>query len=264
MSLRSKVDHHCKLLCSGHFVKHQVSIEWSSDKRVLPSDVRSQIEAYWDVEIEHSSKRAFIFNGALCRLDHWGCENSVFNLELSPTNYKELLYSNQFTALIEEEFGASYLCKALGVSVILDTQDDHVILIERGQDVGESPGLIDVIGGHVEPPEHVASGSPDPFIGIEDELLEEVGLNSDDYTGMACLGLIETRMTKKPEMVFTTTCDMTAREAIKAGMQKQPGEIAKFLCIDKKELENFLIKNMENFSPSAVGALWLYINSDRN
>ena len=199
----------------------------------------------------------------MCRLDGWRVQKDKLTLYLGLSSYGEHLYSNQFTNVIAERFGKDSLSRALGISVVLISSDERIILIKRSRVVGENPGDLDVLGGHIHPQENALSGIPDPFLAIKAEIKEEAHLDSKDDEPLDCIGLIETVDTKKPELIFKTKTGLTAEEIISSASCRQSEEVAEFLTISnqKKSLEQFLETNSNQFSPSALGVLSVYLQS---
>ena len=169
-----------KVLFADQFNQGQVTVNWDSRKNEFPLDLRNQIDLFWQQEIIETRKSKFIFNGELCRLNDWRIKNNQLKLEFGLSNYKELLYSNQFTSENEEQFGHDSLSRAIGVSVVLISSDEQIILIKRSGVVGENPGDLDVLGGHIHPLENAVNGIPDPFAAIKAEMKEEVHLAFED------------------------------------------------------------------------------------
>ncbi len=252
-----------KVLFSARFNHEQVNINWNPGQREFPFKLTQQIDSFWQRKIVETGKNEFIFNGELCRLNDWSFQKDKLTLELGLSNYKELLYSNEFTNDIEKQFGFDYLSKALGVSVVLISSDEQIILIKRSGIVGENPGDLDVLGGHIHPQENTLSGVPDPFLAIKAEVKEEAHLDLKDEEFLDCFGLIETAGTQKPEMLFKARSGLTAEEIIRLASVKQSEEIAEFRTISnqKKSLAQFLDANSNHFSPSALGVLCVYANT---
>lgn len=253
-------NHIFKTLFTGHFTSNEVQIDWQPQQRTLPPTLISKMEAFWKQEIVAKDKQHFIFNGDLCRLNSWQIEIEILRLDLGLTNYKELLYSNRFTAELEQEFGESCLSKALGISVVLMSNDDQLILIKRSGSVGEFPNCIDVIGGHIHPQEHATDSIPDAFLAIKDEIREELDLSVKDDAKLKCIGAIETIATKKPELVFQLKIDLKAQNVLEMASQKKCSEIAEVFTIpnNSTDLEGFLKSSQDKLSPSAYGVLSLY------
>lgn len=226
----------------------------------------AKIEAYWKKEILQTPKADYVFNGDLCRLTGWKIAQNKLNLYLGRTNYKELLYSNNFVQDIITRLGREYLAKALGISAVLVSCDQKIVLIERSETVGEYPGRLDVLGGHIHPVEHAVSGVPDPFLAIKSELKEEVNLQLHANEPVTCLGLIETQVTKKPELVFLVNSQRTSEQILKSTLSNHTPELTRVFTIEAslESLTSLLINKKNPLSPSAHGTLWLYAQIVKN
>ncbi|MCG8608195.1 hypothetical protein MJD09_24820 [bacterium] len=247
-----------RVLTSGCFSAQQTKITWRPAKRRLPAALKHKIEAYWNHEVSQESGRPLLFNGQLCRLDGWQCTSSYLVLTLALSEYKELLYSNSHTAEITAEYGSGALSKALGISAILLSRDDKLVMIRRSEMVGECPGMLDVFGGHIDPIEHSVDKAPDPWLAMRAELLEECGLNIGSNEQLCCLGLIETTLTQKPEMIFLLQSQHISSEILDLGSKVRSTEISEFLCFPRTNLATFIAESGPAISPSAQGALRLF------
>ncbi len=126
-----------KVLFSAKFSHAQVVINWNPEKRGLPLELTQKIDSFWQQEIVETGKNEYIFNGELCRLNDWRVQKDQLTLDLGFTDYNELLYSNQFTNDIAERFGKDSLSRALGVSIVLVSDDEQIILIKRSKQSGK-------------------------------------------------------------------------------------------------------------------------------
>ncbi len=247
-------------LCFGRFEVDRVRIRWQPGARTRPPELIEAARRFWQRE---TADQSHLFNGRLCRLDGWQVHNGELTLHLGLTDYQELLFSNAHTADLLARYGEAGLSRALGISAVLVSRDQQVVLIERSHTVGECPGALDVLGGHIHPEEHATAGTPDPFRAIADEILEEVGLTLRPNDKVTCFGLIETADTRKPELLFDVRCERTAEEIVAAGANTRSNEIARFLTVPNRKpaLLDFLTREQARFSPSALGVLWLYIRT---
>ncbi len=196
-------------------------------------------------------------------MESFEINNNHLTLHLGMTNYKELFYSNSFTQQIISNFNSKYLSAALGISAILISADEQIVLIKRSETVGEYPGKLDVVGGHIHPKEHAVSGKPEPFLAMKAEILEEVNLEITENDPIDIIGLIETSVTKKPELIFQVRCQQKCDEIKQTGANNNSSEISNFLSIanNRDTISTFVEKKMNHFSPSAIGSLWLYAQS---
>ncbi|MBN1558995.1 hypothetical protein JW998_02005 [candidate division KSB1 bacterium] len=231
----------------------EVTILWNPSPLQLPPDMQEQVEDYW-----HTLPKQNIFNGRLARLDNWSHSAKECRLDLRPSDYRTLLYSNDHVSQICTRWGSGYLSRALGISAVLLSADDCIIFMRRSANVGEYPGCYDVFGGHIEAP---ANGdSPTVFGSMACELLEEVGLDESSYK-LSLLGLIESTPNKKPELVFLARAFLTRDHIIsRAREAKDHIEFTRVHALqnDLEHIEQFLAANKSQFSPSAFGSFCVY------
>lgn len=246
-----------KILISGIFPRHRVKINWNDEERVLPAGLQTKIDQFWQKE---STRQPHLFNGDLCRLNRWEKKDNYLILDLGRTDYREQWHSNAFCREIVSKHGEEVLARALGVSAVLATRDQQIVLIKRSHEVGEDPGKLDVWGGHIHPQDHAIDGAPDPFCAIAAEILEEANLTLSEDEPLTCLGLIETTTTFKPEMIFRVELQLTAAEVMKRAEAYGSAEWSALISIANRSesLKTFLQEHEEQISPSAFGALWLH------
>ncbi len=238
----------------------QLQIEWHPGKRETSAGLESRVQKHWQKQVAATAKSGYLFDGALCSLLNWRLAGGRLCLRLGPTSYKELLYSN-FCQTQGQESPDNFNARALGVSLVLTSVDDHIILIRRSQLVGEAPGQLDVVGGHIHPGEHVTGGRPSPYLAIIQEMEEEVGIRPA-LNDICCLGLLETTHTRKPEMVFLRRGPERSSDILETAAKTKSCEITELLTLQnsKTTLFRFLESRVEEISPSCTGSLWLYAN----
>jgi len=245
-------------LLAGSTNRKQLQITWQAERPARDVKLQRCIEKYWQDDVTAGTKRHFIFNGALCSLLAWEMRGTDLYLELGQTDYRELLYSNYCQAHQKTTAELPFNARALGVSLVLTTADDQVIILRRSGRVGEAPGKLDVVGGHIDPREHMTAGIPDPYVAIRAETAEEVGvqISLDD---LVCIGLLQTTQTRKPEMVFACRTVANADHIIKVALRTNSSEASAWLSLQNsgQALLSLIETQTAQLSPSAAGALWL-------
>ncbi len=230
--------------------KDALTISWSKTKLDLPKELDRAQKLYWKT-LDNDS----LYNGELVRLDQWSEQNGL-HLLLSITDYKSLLYSNSHAEDIIYKWGKEYISRALGVSAIVVSSDGYIFVMQNSAQVGEYPGYWDVPGGHVDVP--AGDQNPDPFTDTFRELKEELAL-SYEIKKLTCMGLIETRQTFKPELLFMANCEVDRRILfVKAENSKDIFEFSKLKSLAVDEFEDWTIANIDRISPSALAALHFY------
>lgn len=240
--------------CTLH--ENDVRIVWNSTPLQLPYEMHNEILKYWD-----SLSKDFIFNGRLARLDSWSVTLEKCRLDIRPTDYRTLLYSNAHTDLIEKKWSKTFLARTLGISAVLLSSDDELIFMKRSANVGEYPECYDVFGGHIDVPEN--GDAPNVFVSMAQELQEEVGLERSDYE-LSLIGMIEATQNQKPELIFLAQSFLSKHDILSRTRNAQDHiEFTHVHTIgnDKNQIEYFLMSNTDEFSPSAFGSFCVYMSA---
>lgn len=233
-------------------------IDFSNHDYILPGDLPARAQKFWDGLI---TRQPGFFNGALCRLESFDVSPARFELRLSRTGYRDLLFSNASTVEIIKDFGEQALARALGISVVIETADGFLPLMKRSASLGEGAGLIDIFGGHVHPDEHRRNNVPDVFYAIADEMNTELAIRSEECNEIVCIGLLENWQARKPELVFETKLSLTISELrFRASHAKERAEYVEILKVPAPPpaVRRFLTQNATHFSPVGYGCLELF------
>ena len=189
---------------SGNWGPAQITAQWVGSTRVIHPDVERAIDAAWS--LASSRKGIHVFDGPMCRLERWSASPDRLDLSLSRTSYKAFLGTNLHNAQLADQFGAEVLANPVGLSTII--QADNMLLLGRRNDfVAYYPNRIHPFAGALEPAETV-----DVFAEIRRELHEELSMESTDIADIKCIGLVEDRKLRQPELVFVTNSTRTYEE----------------------------------------------------
>lgn len=240
-------------LVAALFGANAVVTDWIAQPYSGTSGWQQAIDAAWEALDPNPH-----FNGCIARLEQWSVREGLLHLTLRPTDYKTLLFSNGHADRIIGRWGEEALSRALGISAVVCSADQRIILMRRSARVGEYPGYYDVFGGHID----VGAGEApaDPFGSMAAELSEELALDGGSYQ-LTCIGLLQTRLTHKPELLFFARCDDTSEAIIRrAASAPDRFEYTRLRCVDNTadSLADFLRAEGDRTSPSAYGALEIY------
>ncbi|MDP6633921.1 MAG: NUDIX hydrolase [Phycisphaerae bacterium] len=226
------------------YAPENVQVTWSDRPRVTNDSVEELIETSWSEQIQRAeSSGVKIFNGELCRLISYRCDNEHLNLSLGPVSFKEFIGTNATQAYIRHLHGAEVMANPLGVSAAVCTNDGLIVLGMRSKNMIQYAGRIHPVGGTVEPPKDHTAACPDPFKAIIDELHEETAVPPENVSSILCLGLVRDRNTVQPELIFDlhVDCDVvslfaSAATAIDAAehssmvpVRDHPGAVVSFM-----------------------------------
>jgi len=245
---------------SGNWSSAQIRIDYQPSEYILPEEFSRRAVKFWDDLIADGRRR--IFNGALCRLEKFREENGSLHLSFSRTCYRDLLFSNAHTEELLDKLGAAGPVRALGISAIIETADGFLPIIRRSAHVGEGPGALDIIGGHIHPDEHFHNGVPEVFVAIKDEIHAELGVPLDLLDDCLCIGLTENFRHRKPELAFLVRLPLTMPEARQLAQNAhESDEYTELLAIraDKAEVEKLIAENSRNLAPATLGCFQLYM-----
>lgn len=233
--------------------QENVDLLWNPASLDIPQEMSKDVRRHWD-----ALPKDHIFNGKLARLDQWAFTPDGCQLELRPTNYRTLLYSNQHVRHICDTWGKRYLSRALGISAVVVSSDDYLVFMQRSNNVGEFPGCYDVFGGHIDIPKN--DGSPNIFTAMAQELQEEVAIQQSEYD-LKLIGLINSIPNQKPELVFRAQVELPAKEILARTREaKDHIEFSRVHTLDNKteHIEQLLMAHKNEFSPSAFGSFCVY------
>ena len=253
------------VLVQGEYGIEELRIIWNHKLQDVPVQQKHDIDANWQKLISSESfRQGKIFNGRLARLDGYSVNEQRLTLAISETDYKTLMYSNKNVERIISTWGESCLSRALGVSAVVLSSDQQIMLMKRNPFVGEFPNLYDVFGGHIEPESYSATGQPDIFAAISNELVQELNLSPAD-SHLICIGLIESTPNRKPELVFTASSSLESERIIQLSRKaKDSDEYVRIFSISNSynSLSEFMKANKDRITPSAYGCLWLYLQME--
>jgi len=246
---------------AGSWPRSRVQIDYQPFEYNWPDDFARRAVEFWEQLIAAGQRR--IFNGALLRLEKFREHHGKLHLSFSRTCYRDLLFSNAHIQELINVLGETGPVRALGISAIIETADGYLPLIRRSQHVGEGPGGLDVVGGHVHPDEHASNGAPEVFFAITDEIQAELGIPADLLGDFICCGLVENYYHRKPELSFFVALPLTLPELRQLAQNaSEREEYTELLAIRaaKPEVKKFISENVDKVTPAARGCLELYIN----
>jgi hypothetical protein len=187
----------------GDWTRGQVRARWTSSGRKVVREVENGIATAWAEASARLGEK--LFDGPMCRLE--GCASSPAQLllTLSRTSYKPFLGTNLLNGHFADQFGPEVMANPVGVSTLLQTVDGWLLLGRRNDSVAYYPNRVHPFAGAIEPQD----GELDVFAEVRRELREELSLNDGDIADMRCIGLVEDRQLRQPELIFVTTAELT-------------------------------------------------------
>ena len=243
----------------GNWSCLEVQVDYRPAEYILPGDFSHRAVVFWE-EATAAGNR-YLFNGALCRLEKFSEKDGNLQLSLSRTCYRDLIFSNAHTDELLRALGETGPVRALGISVVIETCDGYLPIIRRSEHVGEGPGGLGVIGGHVHPDEHARHGAPDVFYAIADEIHAELGIPFNRLDNFTCCGLAEEWPHRKPELIFFIALPLTMGEVRRLAQNaRESNEFTELLAIraEKEDLQRFIRENESQITTSTLACLQIY------
>ncbi len=246
------------VLLAGIWPADRMALRMSAGSQSMPPKLAERAETHW----QHARRRnPRLYDGPLVSLQNFTEHNGTLVLNCAVSRYRDLLLANTLRQEGEHEL-ADYLPRALGISAVLQTADARLVLMHRSEQVGEYPNMIDVLGGHIDPHEHIdAQGATDPFVAIRTELVEETGLPERAFVRSVCLGLVENRLCRKPELVFFVEAAVSFAELQQAAATARDRfEFTGLFAIPASAagVSEFLQNRAQDCTPSCEGCLRVY------
>ncbi len=234
----------------------------SAQVHIFPPPHGERVQSYWQKLTARADLH--LFNGELFRLKDFTANHSCLSLHLERTCYRDQIYSNAHAEELLQNFGERAMARGLGVSALVITADGYLLIIRRGEHLGEEPGKLDIVGGHAHPDRHFTHGQPDFFGAIFEELETELNLPAAEVIMNACCGLVENLNTRKPDLVFLTRTRLAKRDiAERIATAAEADEVADWLAVPAvpAEIRSFVVTHESALTPSALACLHLLSES---
>ncbi|XP_046847891.1 uridine diphosphate glucose pyrophosphatase NUDT22-like isoform X3 [Xenia sp. Carnegie-2017] len=211
-------------------------------RKIMP-EYETEIDKAWQKKKETQSN---LYNGAKFRLNGVTKEEKGIKLQFGLTCYKDFQCTNmQPKSVLEklQEYGESkfkdiYACMVNPTfsTVLVKSNDDHIVMLKRSHMVGESPGMIDFPGGHMEPNEvnkdeqngNMCTSNivKEFFYSALREVRDEVNLPESSMNWPLLLGIIRNNTIGGKPVVHTTL--MKSRNCIIKEVQNHLNPLRSF------------------------------------
>ncbi|SIR01449.1 hypothetical protein SAMN05880590_110131 [Rhizobium sp. RU35A] len=190
----------------------------------LAGPVEAARRVAWDA---HRAQNASAFDGSLLRLDDLRVDQGRLVLQASRTCY------SAYVATRHPEFAVAHpdarRADPLGMTALVVTADDHVIVTRRSLTADQNPGALYLIGGYAEPPE--VDGSVDLFQEIAREIAEEIAVTDLVRSASSAIGMGYDPVFCHPELFFVTPSRSSAADILKVARQaRDRGEASRILA----------------------------------
>ncbi|XP_053407924.1 uridine diphosphate glucose pyrophosphatase NUDT22-like [Mercenaria mercenaria] len=265
-----------------------------SKGQTTPSDVRVKFDhaynrkkmASIEKDIEDIWKRRLaeipsLFNGTKFRLHSVEEKGETLTLNMGITCYKDFQGTNlsedvlslQGRGLCDYDDSQAYMSDALGVGALVQTADDHIVLLFRSRNCGEETERWDRPGGHSEPKNLVGPIQSDEidllelkgdavveelFNSIVEEVISEVNIPADTLEQPGILGIQRSNLSGgKSNVEFLIKCKLKASEVeslYKQGCQAEAYESEKIVLLPMEKVLSAPSCDLDLWNKMTAGA----------
>ncbi|MEA2708004.1 MAG: hypothetical protein QOF78_605 [Phycisphaerales bacterium] len=236
------------LRAAGEWAPHQVVVTWSPSSRRIVPEVERAIDEAWAAATQRLGDK--LFDGPMCRLEKWSASAARLELALSRTSYRAFLGTNLFNAHLAHAHGPEVLANPVGLSTALETSDDYLLLGRRNDSVAYYPNRVHPFAGALEPRDPM-----DVFNEISRELHEELSLGVADVPRLTCVGLVEDRSLRQPELIFSAAA-VQSRAQLESMLDRTEHHSVYALRATREEIDRALRDDALTPVAQASLALW--------
>lgn len=233
---------------TGRWSAGQVRASFVASTRKIVPEVEAKIDIAWNAARARLGDK--LFDGPMCRLEHFSASPDGLELHFSRTSYRPFLGADLSNGQLVEQFGPDILARPMGVSSALESADGYLLLGRRNDSVAYYPNRVHPFAGALEPRENL-----DIFAEAYRELNEELALQRDDIAAIHLIGIIEDISIRQPELIFHVRSHRTQSE-IESTLDAQEHEGVYVLPAQESEIAKAIADPM--LTPVAMASLTLY------
>jgi 8-oxo-dGTP pyrophosphatase MutT (NUDIX family) len=233
---------------TGSWSRGAVHITRAPSTRRIVSEVEAIIESTWQKGKARLGDH--LFDGPMCRMEHWRKTGDSLELSLSETSYRIFYGTNLMNAGALSQYGREVMANPVGVSTALQTSDGYLLFGRRNARVAYHPNRVHPFAGTLEPRD-----GEDVFSAVERELHEELKITAVEIESIRCIGIVEDDVIKHPELIFHASVRLT-REQVESQLQRDEHGGSVAIQNLRGAIGNALAD--EQFTPVAMGTLLLF------
>ena len=225
-----------------------VKVRVSGRKVVLPSALRTKINAFWRAQLKENPS---LFNGEAFTATTVDDTGSATEVTLDETDYAHYLYSEKLGGL------GAYTVRIIHSATLVETADGKIIFGSMGPQTSR-PGVLQCSGGGIDYSDIGAAGMVDLDGNAARELLEELGLAAYDASRVAEFRPAYFKSggpTSKMTVIYTAKLRETSEEFLQKyrsfveqlRQNHEEPEFATLFCIntDPKAIKDFMRQHHE-------------------
>jgi hypothetical protein len=232
----------------GTWSPEQIHVSWTASTRPSIPEVEQLIDGAWRETLQRPG--IHLFDGPMCRLESLDAHEGAMHLRFSRTSYKPFLGTNLTNAHLADKYGSEALANSVGLSALVISSDDFVMLGRRNDRVAYYPGRVHPFSGALEPRDDL-----DVFDDIRRELREELSLGEDGIEQLICAGIAMDMSIRQPEMIFVVRA-LRTRQQIESQLDAGEHRGTWSARAAREAIENALHSD-ERFTPVGVASMLL-------
>ncbi|MCC6422785.1 MAG: NUDIX hydrolase [Phycisphaerales bacterium] len=234
---------------AGNWTASQVRTIAHPDTRPFIPSVEQIIDHAWHAAQQQPG--ILLFDGPMCRLESYSAGPQSLELALSPTSYRIFFGTNMRHPELADQYGPPILANPLGVSCLLETSDEWILLGRRNASVAYYPDRVHPFAGALEP-----ADDGDVFAAARRELHEELALKESHLKQIHCLALVHDNLLRQPELIFAVRTNRTLRQ-LERLMDHTEHRAGFPLAVSLPVIESAM-DQPRLLTPIAIGSLWLW------
>jgi len=172
----------------------------------LSEIIEAERKSGWD---RFLARHPAAFDGRLLRMAAYGIENGRLTITANSTCFSAYVVTRH--AGFAEEHPQAERADPLGLTVVLITADQQVIVTKRSLTAEQNPGALYLVGGYAEP---AAGEETDLFEEAARELAEEIAVTDLDRSESFAIGLAYDPVFCHPELFLLTESRSSAAEIL--------------------------------------------------
>uniref|UniRef100_A0ACD5TYT8 Uncharacterized protein n=1 Tax=Avena sativa TaxID=4498 RepID=A0ACD5TYT8_AVESA len=254
------------LSCPAGLPRSRVSVKFDPSFDRIPhpdASLEESIDEIWNQRLQENpslySGTKFRYGGHVSHQNDESNQEYCVSLHLGLTDYRTFVgtnlspsWENFLVPSEDDSVCCQHLSNPLGNGAIVETSDEKIIVLQRSNNVGESPGCYVFPGGHSEPQEvgilahqndvqdvvHLIERvSDEMFDGIIREVVEETGVPASSLSEPIFIGVSRRETNVRPAAFFYVRCNVDSSTVTELYSRAQDGyESTKLYAVSIEEL----------------------------
>lgn len=243
----------------GIFPKGSVKIRLVDGKSSFSREITDYINKDWQDRLKENP---YMFNGELVNFQNVTQLGGQLIIEGGVTDFKTHMASSG--KKFKDRFRKEFVRSGAGMSAIVVTRDNYVLLAQRGKKTSKPGTMINAPAGFIDLSNKNNNDEIDIFDEFKRELKEETLINPEEIKESYCAGLVRGNYTSVPDLVILAITELSSGEIadrINKSNTEQEDNII-FVKNDPKKLANVVLNYASIADAAQLGAKYLFIKME--